>query len=168
MTFLPRLFASAFLVLASLPAIAQSVAVTFDDGPSLAATPRLTAAERNGALLAALARHRVQAALFVTANNAAVRPEGLPLARAWGAAGHALGNHTMSHPDLDSPKVTLAQYQADVFADPVYRLMPDRAAPGQSVLLSMARSRGLGRFEGWHRLVDDGDFEIDALQPQGL
>ena len=307
---LPRLLAAACLVFASLPAIAQSVAVTFDDGPSLAPTPRMTAAERNAALLAALARHKVQAALFVTANNAAARPEGVQLARAWGEAGHALGNHTMSHPDLNSAKVTLAQYQAEVlecdrviaalpgdqkwfrftylregntpekrdgmraflrqqgyrnayvsldtsdwrldeklvdvlqknpratdadlapikaaylahirqralayrelswklqgrdiqqvlllhhnlinamwlgdvleqfrqmgwkittpveaFADPVYRLMPDRASAGQSLLLSMARTLGLGKFEGWERVVDDGDFEIEALQRQGL
>jgi hypothetical protein len=40
-----------------VPAFAQSVAITFDDGPSLAATPRLGAGERNTALLRALAQH---------------------------------------------------------------------------------------------------------------
>ncbi len=54
------------------------------------------------------------------------------------------------------------------FADSVYQLQPDRAAAGQSLLLSMARSLALGKFEGWERLVDDGDFEIAGLKAQGF
>jgi peptidoglycan/xylan/chitin deacetylase (PgdA/CDA1 family) len=308
-----RLFAAASLLFALLPAghaLAQSVAFTFDDGPRLEATPRLSPLERNAALLAALARHKVKAALMVTVNNGAIRPEGLALARAWGEAGHAIGNHTMSHLDLNAKDVTLSRYQQELldcdriiaplpgyrkwfrftylregntpdkrdgmraflkqqgyrnayvsldtsdwrldeklvevlnknpnaaaadlapikaaylahvrqralayrelahklqgrdipqvillhhnlinalwlddviaqfeqmgwqittpqqaFEDPVYQLQPDRAAAGQSLLLSMARSLGLGKFEGWERLVDDGDYEIEALRRQGL
>lgn len=292
--------------LATLPAHAQSLAFTFDDGPHTKATPLLSAAQRNEAILAALARHKVSAALFVTANNGAARPDGYALARAWGEAGHAIGNHTMSHPDLNSAAVSLEHYQREVlacdgiistlpgyqkwfrftflregntpdkrdgmraflkaqgyrnayvsldtsdwrldqklvevlgrdskanlepiklaylshlrsraqayrtlswqlqgrdipqvlllhhnlinalwlddviamfremgwtittpalaFADPVYQLQPDRPAAGQSLLLSMARSLGLGQFEGWLRLVDDADQDIDALKAQG-
>ncbi len=284
-----------------------TVAFTFDDGPRLGNTARLTPATRNQALLDALARHKVTAALFVTAGNGADRPEGLALARAWGDAGHLIGNHTMTHPDLHRATVSLAQYQqelldcdaiikplpgyrkwfrytylregntpdkrdgmraflaannyrnayvsldtsdwrldsklaemlsknpdADVsalkqtylahirqraqayrslsqhlqgrdiaqvlllhhnlinalwlddiitmfkdkgwvivspdvaFADPVYQLQPERAAPGQSLLLSMARSLGIGKFEGWERLHDDGDFEIEGLKKLGM
>ena len=291
--------------LVSASAWAQSLAFTFDDGPSLAQTPRLSPQQRNQALLDALARHGVKAALFVTAGNGADRPEGLALARAWGVAGHAIGNHTMTHPDLNSPKLTLAQYQqevldcdqiirtlpgyrqwlrftflregntpekrdgmraflkqqgyrnayvsldtsdwrlneelvqtlasnaqadvapirqaylshlrqraqayrelshtlqrrdiaqvillhhnlinalwlddaiamfkdmgwrivspAEAYADPVYQLVPDRPAAGQSLLLSMARSLGADKFAGWQRLVDDGDYEIAALKAQ--
>ncbi|MBI1773545.1 MAG: polysaccharide deacetylase family protein, partial [Burkholderiales bacterium] len=247
------------------------------------------------------------AALFVTADYAAKLPAGYVLAKAWGDAGHAIGNHTMSHPDLHSDKVSLAQYQQEIldcdqiistlpgyqkwyrytylregntpekrdgmrnflkqknyrnayvsldtsdwrlneklvavlqknpqadvsaikraylthvrqraeayralswqlqgrdipqvllihhnlinalwledvlaqfkdmgwkfttpaaaFSDPVYQLTPERAAPGQSLLLSMARTLGLGKFAGWERLVDDGDFEIEQLKQQGL
>ena len=50
------------------------------------------------------------------------------------------------------------------FADPIYQLQPDRTAPGQSLLLAMSKTLGLGRFDGWLRLHDDGDFEIDALK----
>ena len=286
---------------------AQTVAFTFDDGPSLAESPLLSAQQRNQSLLDALARNQVQAALFVTAGNGADRPEGYALAKAWGQAGHALGNHTMTHPDLHSAKLSLEQYQQEIlecdgiirtlpgyqkwfrytflregntpekrdgmraflqqhgyrnayvsldtsdwrfdeklrsvlqknpqadtapikrlylahvrqralayralsqqlqgrdipqvlllhhnlvnalwlgdviaqfremgwsittpaaaFADPVYQLMPERAAPGQSLLLSMARSLGVGKFTGWERLVDDGDYEMGVLKAQGL
>ena len=280
-----------------------SVAFTFDDGPKLGPTPLLSPQARNQALLAALAKHHVTAALFVTVANGADQPEGLALARAWGAAGHFIGNHTVTHPDLNSEKVSLAAYQKEVldcdaviralpgyqkwlrftylregntlekrdgmraflksigyrnayvsidtsdwrlgaalasllqkspaadltqvkgiylahvwqraeaysalsrrllgreipqvillhhnlinalwldeviaqfkakgwaitdpataFADPVYQLQPERDRPGQSLLLSMGRVLGLKEFEGWERLVDDGDFEVAELE----
>ncbi|MBI3730815.1 MAG: polysaccharide deacetylase family protein [Burkholderiales bacterium] len=286
---------------------AQTVAITIDDAPNLEQTPRLSPEQRNQAMLNALAKHGVSAALFVTADYAAKLPAGYVLAKAWGDAGHAIGNHTMSHPDLHSDKVSLAQYQQEIldcdqiistlpgyqkwyrytylregntpekrdgmrnflkqknyrnayvsldtsdwrlneklvavlqknpqadvsaikraylthvrqraeayralswqlqgrdipqvllihhnlinalwledvlaqfkdmgwkfttpaaaFSDPVYQLTPERAAPGQSLLLSMARTLGLGKFAGWERLVDDGDFEIEQLKQQGL
>ncbi|ATQ79185.1 polysaccharide deacetylase [Massilia violaceinigra] len=285
---------------------AQSVAFSFDDGPSLAETPRLSPQQRNQAMLDALAKHKVKAALFVTAGNGADKSAGHALARAWGEAGHAIGNHTMTHPDLDSAKLTLAQYQQEVmdcdkiiatlpgyqkwfrytylregntpekrdgmraflaaqgyrnayvsldtsdwrlddhltellaknskadlaplkkvylahvrqralayralsqrlqgrdiaqvmlmhhnlinalflddvigmfkdmgwtivspakaFEDLVYQLAPQRAAPGQSLLLSMSRSLGVDQFDGWERLVDDGDADIASLKAQG-
>ncbi|MES2758845.1 MAG: polysaccharide deacetylase family protein [Pseudomonadota bacterium] len=282
---------------------AQSVAFTFDDGPQLGDTPLLSAQQRNQAILDTLARRKVQAALFVTAGNGANRPEGYAMAKAWGQAGHALGNHTMTHPDLHNAEVSLAQYQQQILdcdaivrtlpgyqkwfrytflregntpekrdgmraflqqlgyrnayvsldtsdwrfddklreilkkdphadlapikglylahvkqralayralsqqlqgrdiaqvlllyhnlvnalwlddivvqfkemgwtittpaaalADPVYQLMPERAAPGQSLLLSMGRTMGLGKFPGGERLVDDGDYEMHLLK----
>ncbi|MFL6657030.1 MAG: polysaccharide deacetylase family protein [Massilia sp.] len=300
-------FAAMSFSVLCVSAHAQSVAFTFDDGPSLATTARLSPAQRNAALLAALAKHQVKAALFVTAGNGANRPEGLALARAWGEAGHAIGNHTMTHPDLDAATETLDQYQQEIldcdavirtlpgyqkwfrytflregkapdkrdgmraflvqqgyrnayvsldtsdwrldeklaevlakdskadlapikraylahirqralayralsqqlqgrdiaqvillhhnlinalwlddviaqfkdmgwtittpeaaFRDPVYALQPAAAAAGQSLLLSMARSLGVGKFAGWLRLVDDGDADIDSLKAQGL
>ncbi|MDQ1921050.1 polysaccharide deacetylase family protein [Massilia pseudoviolaceinigra] len=287
-------------------ACAQSVAFSFDDGPSLAETPRLSPQQRNQAMLDALAKHKVKAALFVTAGNGADKRAGHALARAWGEAGHAIGNHTMTHPDLDSAKISLAQYWQEVmdcdkiiaslpgyqkwfrftylregntpgkrdgmraflaaqgyrnayvsldtsdwrlddyltellaknskadlaplkkvylahvrqralayralsqrlqgrdiaqvilmhhnlinalflddvismfkemgwtivspakaFEDPVYQLAPQRAAPGQSLLLSMSRSLGVDKFDGWERLVDDGDADIASLKAQG-
>lgn len=93
---------------------AQTVAVTFDDGPKLAEGVRLGPAQRNAALLQALKEHKVQAALFITLRNGADRPEGLALARAWGEAGHTLGNHTVTHPDLNDPAVTLAAYEKQI------------------------------------------------------
>lgn len=295
------------LALAACGARAQSVAFTIDDAPNMGDLPRLDAAQRNAAMLAALARHKVKAALFVTAANGATGPHGNALVRAWGEAGHVIGNHSMTHPDLNNAGVTLAQYQQEIldcdavirampgyrkwyrftylregntpekrdgmraflaaqgyrnayvsldtsdwrldekllevlrkdskadlapirkaylahvrqralayralsqrlqgrdipqvmlmhhnlinalwlddviaqfkemgwtivtpdaaFQDPVYALQPVSPVAGQSLLLSMARSLGLGRFDGWERLVDDGDADIDALKAQGL
>jgi peptidoglycan/xylan/chitin deacetylase (PgdA/CDA1 family) len=289
-------------VLLSLAAQAQSVAFTFDDGPRLAPGPLMTPGQRNAAILATLKKHGVKAALFVTSGNGADQPAGLALARAWGEAGHAIGNHTVTHLDLNSAKVSLAQYEQEVlacdaiirnlpgyqkwfrytflregntpekrdgmrnflreqgyrnayvsldtsdwrfderlremlaadpradlaplktlylshlrqralayralsqqlqgrdiaqvmlmhhnlinalwlddaiaqfksmgwaivppaqaYADPVYQLKPDRPAAGQSLLLSMARSLGFDKFDGWERLVDDGDVEMQQL-----
>lgn len=297
---------SIFLSVQLSSARAQSVAFTFDDGPNLEETPRLSPAARNQAMLDALAKHGVRAALFVTVNYGANESAGLELARAWGLAGHAIGNHSMSHPDLNSAAISLAHYQQEVlacdrvistlpgyqrwfrfpylregntlekrdgmrvflkqegyrnayvsldtsdwrlneklvevlkrdanadttaikqaylshlrqralayrqlsqklqgrdipqvlllhhnlinalwlddviamfkemgwsittaaaaFEDPVYQLMPERASAGQSLLLSMARTLGLGKVQGWERLVDDGDFEIDGLKAAG-
>ena len=53
------------------------------------------------------------------------------------------------------------------YRDFVYTLEPLRPAPGQSLLLSIARSLGY-RPDGWERLVDDGDAEIDALRRRGV
>lgn len=106
-------------------AFAQSVAFTFDDGPKLKATPLMSPQARNTALLAALAKHHVKAALFVTLANGADRPEGLALARAWGEAGHAIGNHTVTHLDLNAEDITLKQYQYEILAcDAVIRTLP--------------------------------------------
>ena len=101
-------------VLLTGAAHAQSLAFTFDDGPRLQQTPLLSPQQRNDALLAALAKHHVHAALFVTAGNGADQPDGYALAKAWGEAGHAVGNHTMTHLDLNGAKISLAQYEKEV------------------------------------------------------
>ena len=63
---------------------AQSVAFTFDDGPHIKETPLLSPKARNQAMLDALAKHQVSAALFVTVNNGANTPEGLAFAKSLG------------------------------------------------------------------------------------
>lgn len=295
--------ALAATLLAFGSAAAQTVAFTFDDGPRLEHTPLLSPQQRNQALLDALAVHHVSAALFVTCGNGANQPAGLTLAKAWGDAGHAVANHTMTHLDLNSADVTLAQYQQEVldcdriiaplpgyqkwfrftflregntpdkrdgmrsflaqhgyrnghvsldtsdwrldeklnamlaadpkadltlirqayldhlrqratayrdlsrqhegrdipqvlllhhnlvnalwlkdaiaqfkamgwtiitpaqaFADPFYQQQPDRQFPGQSLMLSVMRSKGIKRWPGWERLVDDGDYEIEGIE----
>jgi peptidoglycan/xylan/chitin deacetylase (PgdA/CDA1 family) len=68
----------------------RDVALTFDDGPNDKATPLL---------LEVLARHDVRATFFLMGDYARQRPE---LVRELVAAGHLLGNHTMSHPRLST------------------------------------------------------------------
>lgn len=78
------------------------VALTFDDGPNDAATPEL---------LEILARHDVRATFFAMGSYARQRPD---LVRQVAAAGHLLGNHTMTHPRLSvQPAGRVRQELAD-------------------------------------------------------
>ncbi len=64
------------------------LALTFDDGPNPAWTPRL---------LDILAGHGVHATFFLLGKYAQAQPE---LVRQIAAAGHLIGNHSWSHPNL--------------------------------------------------------------------
>lgn len=69
-------------------ASAKQFALTFDDGPNPAATPRL---------LDLLDRHKVRATFFLIGNYVRAHAE---LARETAARGHQVGNHTQNHPNL--------------------------------------------------------------------
>jgi hypothetical protein len=86
------------------------LAVTIDDF-NLADTPLMSGAERHAAILAALARRRIRAAGFVAGKyvDNATAP---PLLRAWGEAGHLIGNHTYSHPYC--PSLTPTAFEAEL------------------------------------------------------
>jgi len=90
-----------------------SVAVTMDDfhwNNSLKLTPQ----ERNQAILGALrSRGHLKAALFVAGRNADSET-GKALLREWDRAGHMIGNHSYSHPELNSAKVTASAFTADI------------------------------------------------------
>ena len=73
----------------------QEVALTYDDGPNDAATPRL---------LDILAAANVRATFFMIGRFVRERPD---LVRAVAAAGHLVGNHTMTHPWLPSKPAAL-------------------------------------------------------------
>jgi peptidoglycan/xylan/chitin deacetylase (PgdA/CDA1 family) len=64
------------------------LALTFDDGPNPAWTPRL---------LEILASYDVRATFFMVGSHAQAEPE---LVRQIAAAGHLIGNHSWSHPNL--------------------------------------------------------------------
>lgn len=66
----------------------DEIALTYDDGPNDAATERL---------LEVLARHEVHATFFLIGAFVRQRPA---LVQSIAAAGHVVGNHTMTHPWL--------------------------------------------------------------------
>jgi peptidoglycan/xylan/chitin deacetylase (PgdA/CDA1 family) len=98
--------------LLAAPDSGPELALTFDDG----VTPREAgdqAVRINRAILRALAEAEVRSVLFIAAARAD-SPLGLAETRAWGEAGHWIGNHSYSHPSLDSRTMPLAAFQADV------------------------------------------------------
>jgi peptidoglycan-N-acetylglucosamine deacetylase len=70
------------------PARPHELALTFDDGPNPAWTPRL---------LDTLASHNLHATFFLLGGFAQQQPD---LVRRIAADGHLIGNHSWSHPDL--------------------------------------------------------------------
>src|SRR6266481_3602788 len=66
----------------------QQIALTYDDGPNDPHTLHL---------LDVLAEHHAKATFFLIGKYVRRRPD---IARAIQAAGHAIGNHTYSHPNL--------------------------------------------------------------------
>lgn len=71
------------------------IAVTIDDF-DLTDTPLMSGEERDAAIRAALARHRVKAAGFVAGKYVGDSLDPAVLAR-WSDGGHILGNHSFSH-----------------------------------------------------------------------
>jgi peptidoglycan/xylan/chitin deacetylase (PgdA/CDA1 family) len=76
------------------PARPGEIALTFDDGPNPAWTPRL---------LDVLAEHGAQATFFLLGGFAQAEPE---LVRRIAAEGHLIGNHSWSHPRLSQSTLT--------------------------------------------------------------
>jgi peptidoglycan/xylan/chitin deacetylase (PgdA/CDA1 family) len=79
-----RIFGTSFIA----PRIPSEIALTFDDGPNPVWTPRL---------LDILANYSVRATFFMVGSHAVSEPA---LVRRVVAAGHLIGNHSWSHPNL--------------------------------------------------------------------
>lgn len=98
----------------------RTMAITIDDLPYVGRGPEVyLAAARTAttAILAALRSHEAAAVGFVNesklaADTAAERTARIALLQAWLADGHALGNHTYSHPDANA--LSLAAYVAEI------------------------------------------------------
>jgi peptidoglycan-N-acetylglucosamine deacetylase len=83
------------------PARPGELALTFDDGPNPACTPKL---------LDILAEHNAQATFFLLGGFASSQAE---LVRRIAAGGHLIGNHSWSHPDLS--RTSAQQVREELF-----------------------------------------------------
>jgi len=83
-----QLFGQTMIAPRNVPGSPGELALTFDDGPNPAWTPQL---------LEVLAGHDVRATFFLVGRYAHAEPE---LVRRIANAGHLIGNHSWSHPNL--------------------------------------------------------------------
>ena len=99
-----------------VPSIARKPApqfsITMDDFQWQNAV-KLTASERNDAILNSLHSHSIKAALFVVGRNIE-EPTGKQLLSAWDKAGHLIGNHTYSHRNYNAPATVVSEYLQDI------------------------------------------------------
>jgi len=88
------------------------VSFSFDDG-STGDFPNYPNAVWNQLLLDKLQENKVGAILFVKGGGLD-NPRGQQIISSWNTAGHLIGNHTYSHPNLNSEAVSLDQFKAEL------------------------------------------------------
>ncbi|HLE62941.1 MAG TPA: polysaccharide deacetylase family protein, partial [Pyrinomonadaceae bacterium] len=89
------------------------VSITMDDFNWAGNSVKLTASERNEAILATLRSRSLKAALFVRGSNID-NEQGMSLLQAWNTAGHLIGNHSYSHWYFHSAKITSEAFKSDI------------------------------------------------------
>jgi peptidoglycan/xylan/chitin deacetylase (PgdA/CDA1 family) len=125
------------------------IALTYDDGPNDAATPQL---------LELLARHNARATFFLIGKHVRKRPD---LARAVHAAGHLIGNHTMTHPWLAWQSSAIIRRELgdcsklleDTLGAPVRYMRPPHGSRRPAVL-GIARELGMAVVQ-WNVMGQD-------------
>lgn len=148
-----------------------SVAVTMDDfhwNQSLKLNPQ----QRNRAILDALKSHgNLKAALFVAGKNADSET-GKALLREWDRAGHMIGNHSYSHQELNSAKVTAEAFNADILkSEEVLKGFPrfqksfrfpflkeGESAAERDAVRAFLKQRG---YRNGHVTIDASDWAVD-------
>ncbi len=128
----------------TLPLEDHEVVLTFDDGPWPATTPKV---------LAALAKECVQATFFLIGKPASEHPD---LVRKIAAAGHTIGTHSWTHPDLAQLKPEDALDQINHGISAVEMVLHGVA--------TTTPSTPFFRFPGF----DSTQAELDLLQSRGI
>jgi len=131
------------------------IALTYDDGPNPDATPQL---------LEVLARYNARATFFLIGKHARRYPE---LVKAVHAAGHLLGNHTMTHPWLAWQPARVIREELsgcsklieDLIGEPVRFVRPPHGARRPAVM-RIARELGMKTVQ-WNTMGYDWQ-PIDA------
>lgn len=127
----------------------RELALTFDDGPNPAWTPRL---------LDVLAEHKVRATFFMLGGFVKAERE---LARRVFEAGHLIGNHSWSHPKLSAASDAQVLEQltrtndilAEITGSPVRLFRPPFGAR-RPYVLKLARQLGLNPVT-WNAMTSD-------------
>ncbi len=88
------------------------IGFTFDD-PKTDRLAGLSWQEINDRILAALAKHRIKAVLYVTGKRVD-SDQGRELVAGWDKRAHAIGNHSYSHLFFNNSSITLSQFESDV------------------------------------------------------
>jgi peptidoglycan-N-acetylglucosamine deacetylase len=144
----------------------NEIALTYDDGPNDIATERL---------LEVLARHEVRATFFLIGRYVRQRPH---IAHAIAAAGHLIGNHTMTHPWLAwQPAARIREELTacnaaleDTLGQPVRYFRPPHGAR-RPLVLRTARELGLTPVQ-WNIMPKDWKLinaeEIATLTIHGI
>jgi peptidoglycan-N-acetylglucosamine deacetylase len=174
-TFTKSLALSAAAVgLGGVPAIARRPApqfsITMDDFHWHNAV-KLTATERNQAILDTLHANSIKAALFVIGRNID-SDEGEQLLTPWDKAGHLIGNHTYSHRNYNASATVIEEYQQDILrAESLLKDFPrfrkffrfpllkegDTAAKRDAMRTFLERNR----YRNGHVTIDNSDWLID-------
>lgn len=101
---------------------AGEIALSFDDAPT-SDGPTFIGAERTHRIIAALAQEQVKGAIFFCTTKRLDTAQGRQRLERYAAAGHLIGNHTATHPNLQttSPKVFIEDIQK---ADTILKTFP--------------------------------------------
>ncbi len=103
---------STFILFVFYASIAQpTVSFTFDDG-STSDQAGYAFEEWNQMLLKALEKHELHAVFFVSGNK--TDEKGRQLLQSWNDNGHFMGNHTYSHPNFNSEKIGIAEFEQEL------------------------------------------------------
>lgn len=105
-----KILLTLFLLIGSISVLAKEISISFDDAP-MGDSVVMTGNERTSKILKALKDSKVPRAAFYVNTNRLDRSNGNERLRKYFEAGHLIGNHTHSHPNIR--KVTKKEYLAD-------------------------------------------------------